>query len=391
MLDARGMHVSAIGSPIGKVKITDDFGAHLERFRRAITVSKMLDTPHIRIFSFFIPAGEDAAQYRTAVMDRLLMLTNLAEDAGVTLWHENEKEIYGDIATRCADIHNTIRSPHLRAAFDPANFIQCGVRPMDEAWPLLADVSTHIHIKDAVMADGHVVPAGEGDGQVKELLHALVKRGYRGYLTLEPHLKAAGPSGGFSGPDLFHTAVEALKGLLKEVEGSKRNGCTYAMRFGCCGGVADAPLLRDAGFDYIELPVGTLMSATDEAAYQRIVDEILAMGLPVEACNVFIPGTLKITGPEVVREPLWQYAATALQRMGEIGVRVCVFGSGGARSIPEGFDREQALDQLAAFLDHVQEVSARHGVRVVIEPLNRGESNVFNSVAESDEFNRRAA
>ncbi len=163
---------------------------------------------------------------------------------------------------------------------------------------------------------------------------------------------------------------------------------TPTMRFGCCGGIADAPIIRDAGFDYIELPVGALMSATDEAAYQRIMREILAMGLPVEACNVFIPATLKITGPNVAREPLWQYAATALQRMGEIGVRVCVFGSGGARSIPEGFDRATALDQLAAFLDHVQETSARHGVRVVIEPLNRGESNVFNSVAESDEFNQ---
>jgi 3-dehydroshikimate dehydratase len=219
LLDERGMHVSAIGSPIGKVKITDDFGAHLQRFRRALAVAAMLDAPRIRVFSFFIPEGEDAARYRTAVMDRMLMLTGLAEEAGVMLWHENEKDIYGDIATRCADIHTTIRSPNLRAAFDPANFVQCGVRPMDEAWPLLADVSTHIHIKDAKMADIQVVPAGEGDGQVKELLQALVQRGYRGYLTLEPHLKAAGPFGGFSGPDLFHTAVEALRKLLNEVEG----------------------------------------------------------------------------------------------------------------------------------------------------------------------------
>lgn len=161
---------------------------------------------------------------------------------------------------------------------------------------------------------------------------------------------------------------------------------TPTMRFGCCGGIADAPLIRDAGFDYLELPVGTLMSATDEDAYQRIMHEVLAVGLPIEACNVFIPATLKITGPHVEQEPLWHYAATALQRMGEIGVRICVFGSGGARSIPEGFDRAIAGDQLATFLDHVQETSARHGVRVVIEPLNRGESNVFNSVAESDEF-----
>jgi sugar phosphate isomerase/epimerase len=161
---------------------------------------------------------------------------------------------------------------------------------------------------------------------------------------------------------------------------------TGTMRFGCCGGIADAPLIRDAGFDYIELPVGALMSATDDAAFRRIMANVGAFGIPVEACNVFIPAALKITGPQVERAPLWQYAALALQRMGEIGVRVCVFGSGGARSIPEGFDRAQALDQLAAFLDHVQETSARHGVRVVIEPLNRKESNVFNSVGESDDF-----
>jgi sugar phosphate isomerase/epimerase len=219
MLDERGMRISAVASPIGKVGITDDFGAHLERFRRALAVAELLETPRIRIFSFYYPEGENAANYRTAVMDRLQMMTDLAAEAGVMLLHENEKGIYGDIATRCADIHMTIPSPHLRAAFDPATFIQEHVRPMDEAWPLLADVSTHIHIKDAVMADGHVVPAGEGDGQVRELLQALVARGYRGYLTLEPHLKAGGKFGGFSGPDLFHTAVEALKGLLKDVEG----------------------------------------------------------------------------------------------------------------------------------------------------------------------------
>lgn len=160
------------------------------------------------------------------------------------------------------------------------------------------------------------------------------------------------------------------------------------MRFGCCAGLADVPLVRDAGFAYIELTVGTLMSAEDEAAYQRVMQEISEIGLPIEACNVFIPATLPITGPNVEREPLWHYSATALQRMGEIGVRVCVFGSGGARSIPEGFDRATALDQLEAFLTHVQEQSARAGVRVVIEPLNRKESNVFNSVAESDDFNR---
>ena len=72
---------------------------------------------------------------------------------------------------------------------------------------------------------------------------------------------------------------------------------TGAMRFGCCGGIADAPLIHDAGFDYIELPVGALMSATDDAAFRRIMENVGAFGIPVEACNVFIPASLKITGP----------------------------------------------------------------------------------------------
>jgi sugar phosphate isomerase/epimerase len=162
---------------------------------------------------------------------------------------------------------------------------------------------------------------------------------------------------------------------------------TGRMRIGCCAALADAELVRDAGYDYIELPVGTLMSAEDEEGYRHVMRQVGAIGLPVEACNVFIPAALKITGPDVQQDALWRYAAIALQRMGEIGVRVCVFGSGGARSIPDGFDRATALDQLEAFLDHVQTESARHNVRVVIEPLNRKESNVFNSVAESDQFN----
>ena len=162
---------------------------------------------------------------------------------------------------------------------------------------------------------------------------------------------------------------------------------TGRMRIGCCAGLADAELVRDAGYDYIELPTGTLMSAENEEGYQHVMRQIAAIWLPIEACNVFIPANLKITGPDVEQEPLWRYASIAVQRMGEIGARICVFGSGGARSIPEGFDRATALDQLQAFLEHVQTESVAHNVRVVIEPLNTTESNVFNSVAESDQFN----
>ena len=91
---------------------------------------------------------------------------------------------------------------------------------MADAWPLLADYTTHVHIKDAVFADGSVRPAGEGDGAVGELLAALVARGYQGFLTLEPHLQIAGPAGGFSGAEGMRVAVRALRELLATLPGA---------------------------------------------------------------------------------------------------------------------------------------------------------------------------
>lgn len=165
---------------------------------------------------------------------------------------------------------------------------------------------------------------------------------------------------------------------------------TNGVRLGCCAPLEMAALVREAGFGYIELPTATFLPAEDEAAFAPVKAQILRIGLPVHACNVFIPGTYKITGPtaEADRNAVSAYAATALRRLADVGVQVQVFGSGGARNIPEGFDRANALDQLAAFLTHVERESAAAGVAVVIEPLNLKESNVFTSVAESDKFNQ---
>lgn len=213
LLDRNGFGLSALGSPIGKSPISEPLSYEQERLKRAIRACDLLGTRQIRIFSYYVPAGE-AAHHRDEVIVRLGALAAQAEREGVTLLHENEKDIFGDTAERCHDLVRSINSPALRMAFDPANFVQCGVRPMAEAWPLLAEYTTHIHIKDAVFADGHVTPAGEGDGEIPTLLAALRERGYRGFLTLEPHLKIAGPSGGFSGEEGMRVAVHALRQLL---------------------------------------------------------------------------------------------------------------------------------------------------------------------------------
>jgi sugar phosphate isomerase/epimerase len=213
MLRERGFGVSAIGSPIGKSGLDQPRAFELERLERAIAAADALGTRLIRVFSFYVPPGQ-AARHREEVIERMAALADRAARAGVTLVHENEKEIYGDTAERCQDILATIDSPALRMAFDPANFVQVGVRPIAEAWPRLAEYTTHVHIKDAVFEDGSVRPAGAGDGEIPELIAALHARGYQGFLTLEPHLKIAGPAGGFSGETGMRVAIRALRTVL---------------------------------------------------------------------------------------------------------------------------------------------------------------------------------
>lgn len=216
-LDERGFRLSSIGSPIGKIGVNDDFTQHLTDFERAIEVAQYFDVPYIRIFSFFIPEGDDPAEHRDEVMRRMRSLVKRAEEADIVLLHENEKEIYGDTAERCQDLMETIQSPYLRSAFDPANFVQCGVKPYTDAFPLLADYIEYLHIKDASFSEKNPVPAGKGDGEMKEVLQAMQKKGYNGFMSLEPHLSAAGTFSGFSGPDLFGVAAKALKELLNGI------------------------------------------------------------------------------------------------------------------------------------------------------------------------------
>lgn len=215
-LQARGIGVSSIGSPIGKIGINDDFAPHLADFRHAIDVAHELEAPYIRLFSFFMPHGDDPARHRDAVLDRLGQIVRAAEGSGVTLLHENEKEIFGDIPSRCVDLLASLDSPHFRAAWDPANFVQCGVRPHQEGYAQLRPYIAYVHIKDAILATGQVVPAGQGDGELRTTIAALRDSGFDGFFSLEPHLQAAGQFGGFSGPDLFRTAVQAFKVLLEE-------------------------------------------------------------------------------------------------------------------------------------------------------------------------------
>jgi sugar phosphate isomerase/epimerase len=144
-------------------------------------------------------------------------LADRVEGTEIVLLHENEKNIYGDTTERCLEILDHVNSPNLRCAFDPANFVQCGVKPFTEAYSKLLPFIEYLHIKDARFKDGKVVPVGEGDGEIREILNALKNKGYNGFMSLEPHLKAAETFQGFSGPDLFKVATGALKNILADI------------------------------------------------------------------------------------------------------------------------------------------------------------------------------
>ncbi len=160
------------------------------------------------------------------------------------------------------------------------------------------------------------------------------------------------------------------------------------MRFGVCAGSETAGQLAAAGYDYIELSVaGDLIPDEDAGAWNEKRRALETLPLRAEAFNSFVR-TGKIVGPDADFDRLRRYVTTALERAAQIGGKIIVFGSGGARNLPDGFPRETALRQLRDFLALCADASDTTGVIVAIEPLQRAESNVINLVSEGAELAR---
>lgn len=213
MLRDQGVGLSAIGSPIGKAPIGDSFDAHRERYKIALDLAEFYETARIRVFSFFIPAGDDPAQHRDEVIRRMAKMAEMARERGLVLVLENEKGIYGDTADRVNDVLESVDSPALVHAFDPANYLEVG-QSIDDAWELLRDRVGHFHVKDYDVQLHKNVPAGQGQGQIPQLIADAVSRGFQGFCVLEPHLVVAEASYGYTGPERFAEAAAALKNAL---------------------------------------------------------------------------------------------------------------------------------------------------------------------------------
>ncbi len=220
MIQDHGLKVSAIGSPIGKVKLDEPFGPHLDKFKHAVDLALFFETPYIRMFSYYAPEGQNIDDYRDQVMERMAAKVEVLKDVNVTMVHENEANIYGHTAEQCVEIVKTIDSLKLRLVYDPANFVW-GEKILDNVetcWPVMKPYVVHIHIKDWKLGTEDVgsIP-GEGDGQIKELLAELAAINYDGCLTMEPHLQTGGQFGGSTGPELFSRAIAAVRELAAEV------------------------------------------------------------------------------------------------------------------------------------------------------------------------------
>lgn len=217
LLDARGMGLSAIGSPIGKIKLSDPWEPHLARFERAIELAVRFGTPNIRVFSFYPhDDGQPWSAHRSTVINRLRQLTMRAAVHNLRLLHENEHRIYGESPVHVEDLLSTLDSPHFRAVYDPANYVHGGYDPW-EGWQRTKKWTVHLHIKDWVHGKEVACIAGEGQGRIADVLADVAKDGYRGFATFEPHLLSGGPTGGVTGPELFPKAVKALTDMLNRL------------------------------------------------------------------------------------------------------------------------------------------------------------------------------
>ncbi len=174
-----GIKVWSLGSPIGKVDINSDLEAHRGVLRHLCRLCKIFGTDRIRMFSFY-----KAFDCEERVMDELRAMVAIADEYGVKLCHENEKEIFGDKLGRVLKIREQVKG--LYHIYDPANFLECGESSEDTLNALHAGTE-YFHIKDVIAATGELVPAGYGDGNIARLV-AMIGEDEDKTLTIEPHL-----------------------------------------------------------------------------------------------------------------------------------------------------------------------------------------------------------
>jgi sugar phosphate isomerase/epimerase len=208
-----GLHIQAIGSPVNKVafEVLNE-AREYDRLHRAIKAAHRVNVKRIRIFTPMV-AEELHDESAARVVSWMQAQKNLAAAEGVVLIHENDDRYWGAHPKNAKRLMEALGGDNFKFAYDFANTVLQGYRTMADWFPWLLPYLDTLHIKDAIEAEHKIVPAGEGDGELLETFKWLLEQGWSGPLTIEPHLAAAGPTGGFSGEQLFEVAVNALRSV----------------------------------------------------------------------------------------------------------------------------------------------------------------------------------
>lgn len=154
------------------------------------------------------------------------------------------------------------------------------------------------------------------------------------------------------------------------------------MKIGVCGGFDRIAIAAEYGFDYIETNFRNLAVSSEED-YQKFLSELKRNNISCEAANCFMPGDLKITGPDIDYEAIKNYLAVGYKRAAEVGIKVVVLGSGGSRNIPEGYSYKDGINDIIKFVkEYAGPMAAEYGISFVFEPLCKLESNIINTIKE---------
>lgn len=216
--EGEGLQIACIGSPVNKVDFSDaNRRGEVAKLEKSIAAAKTVGVPKIRVFTPHLPEGQEEALWPETVA-WMREMADLAKAEGVVLLHENDAKFIGAYPTFARRLFDELGAPHFRAVYDFANGVPLGFRPLKDWFPWLLPHLDSVHIKDA-SPEGKVMPAGEGAGDIRATLEYLMEEGWTGTLSLEPHLQAAGKMGGFSGPELFEVAVNALRKVVSEAGG----------------------------------------------------------------------------------------------------------------------------------------------------------------------------
>lgn len=227
-LSASGISVSAIGSPLGKINVSDDIDAEMVKAERVFKIANELGAKNIRMFSFYLDDNKSAEENKAIVYSALERMLAIAKKYGVTLCHENEAKIYGDSPERCRELLDHFGG-ELKCVFDMGNFVLDGFKPYPDAYELLREYIEYFHIKDSLYA-GAIVPAGFGEASIYDILKAHSEYAKGDFIiTLEPHLQTfsglnALVGKGFENPYKFETteaafteAVKCIKGIIEKI------------------------------------------------------------------------------------------------------------------------------------------------------------------------------